>query len=215
MGAEQSTESQHPNESGKPLPTEPPPPEMVPISKLQIPIRSGSIGHITSTAAIDAHRPTDMIATAPDASARAEAARSTSFLHRLPALALPLTGKEHSVLTSTMGAEQSTESRHPKESVQPLPPEPAPPVMVPTSNLQIPIGRITSAVAIDAQRPTATTDPAQDAALAEPSPPQDSIRKLTYGQLLVRALTMKGQLAMQREDERQAHVEVERLGASA
>jgi hypothetical protein len=323
MGAEQSTESQHPNESGKPLPTEPPPPEMVPISKLQIPIRSGSIGHITSAAAIDAHRPTDMIATAPDASARAEAARSTSFLHRLPALALPLTGKEHSVLTSTMGAdavttpslpakggsttyefesgkpiglqladhssgavvvvdvvdgtlaqqkgimtgmtllavngqsvaarkkddalnlvrstpagaarvlafsnerlpeagaagaapaEQSTESRHPKESVQPLPPEPAPPVMVPTSNLQIPIGRITSAVAIDAHRPTATTDPTQDAALAEPSPPQDSIRKLTYGQLLVRALTMKGQLAMQREDERQAHVEVERLRASA
>jgi len=124
-----------------------------------------------------------------------------------------------------MGAEQSTESRNPNEYVQPLPPEPPPPEMVPTSYLHI-----TSAAAIDAHRPTAmianaapdasaranegrgrglsprargrgrghansvqtATDPTQDAALAEPSPPQDSIRQLTYRQLLARALTMKG-----------------------
>ena len=135
-----------------------------------------------------------------------------------------------------MGAEQSTESRNPNESAQPLPPEPPPPEMVPTSNLHM-----TSAAAIDAHRPTAmiatapdasarvnegrgrglsprargrgrghadsvqATTVTQDAALAEPSPPQDSIRKLTYRQLLARALTMKGQ-----------HIaEVERLRATA
>jgi hypothetical protein len=101
--------------------------------------------HMTSAAAIDAHRPTAMIATAPDASARVNEGRGRGLSPRARGR-----GRGHA------------------DSVQ-------------------------------------ATTVTQDAALAEPSPPQDSIRKLTYRQLLARALTMKGQ-----------HIaEVERLRATA
>ena len=169
MGAEQSTESQHPNGSEQQLPPGPPPAEMEPISK-KIPIRSRSIGRITSAVAIDDDRPTAIIATDPDGRARANEGRGHDR-GRARGLAPRARGRGRGRTVS---------------------------------------GRATIVIA------AATTDPAQDAALAEPSPPQDTIRKLTYGQLLARAFTMKGQLAKQREDERQAHeAEVERLMATA
>ena len=139
---------------------------MEPISK-KIPIRSRSIGRITSAVAIDDDRPTAIIATDSDVRANGGRGRGRGRGRGLPPRARGR-GRGHTVS-----------------------------------------GRATTIIA------TATTDPNQDAALAEPSPPPDTIRKLTYGQLLARAFTMKGQLAKQREDERQAHeAEVERLRAS-
>jgi hypothetical protein len=142
---------------------------MEPISK-KIPIRSRSIGRMTSAVAIDDDRPTAIIATDPDGRARANEGRGRGR-GRARGLAPRARGRGRGHTVS---------------------------------------GRATTVIA------AATSNPTQDAALAEPTPPPDTIRKLTYGQLLARAFTMKGQLAKQREDERQAHeAEVERLRASA
>ena len=180
---------------------------MEPISK-QIPIRSRSIGRITSAVAIDADRPTTMIATDPDVSARANEGRGRG---RGRARCLAPRGRGRglghtdSVQAITVIAAATADSGRLRATAQ---------VELERVREQLALANarvVEAELALAARVDDSTASQReQKAAAAKKAADEKAEAEKAVAE------AMKGQLAKQREDERQAHVaEVEKLRASA